>query len=104
MDLDDDDVDVMAGEMVGGGRDASSPFPTTMVSLVMQDVHECSLGLFEYLERANPDTQVAAAGMVLTLGRMASPKVLEVDQEIEFIRAAMDFVAMWFGAVGSKAN
>lgn len=69
---------------------------TTTVSLSMSDVHDVSLALMEDFEEGDMDPHVCHAALALTLGRMAAPGMLELDAEIAFIQAIMEFTAVYF--------
>lgn len=72
----------------------------TQLTVDMEEVHELSLDFLQMLESEGVKTGVGAVSAALSLGRLMSPKVLEPDEEIQFLQAIMEFAGMYFGDGG----
>lgn len=76
--------------------------PIEMHDMNMADIHEVSMLLLDLLDEENIDVPLGTAGVALTLGRAASPRVLEPDEEAAFLKAIMEFAQLYF--VEGRAN
>lgn len=92
----------LAKEM--GETSSARPLTTTMVELKMQDVHDTSMAIVEGIVLSKVNPHVAAASLALTMGRMASPKILSPTEEIAFVRGLMEYIVLWFGGGEGKVN
>lgn len=60
------------------------------------EVHAVSLALIEDFEAEDATVGLAVAAMVMTLGRLMSPDVLEPEQEEVFIKDTIDYLGAYF--------
>jgi hypothetical protein len=66
------------------------------ITLDYREVHQASLEMLEAIERAHMDPKLALAGMVLSIGRLCSPELMDDDTEINLIKHMVEYVQMWF--------
>jgi hypothetical protein len=56
--------------------------------------------MLKRLEAAQVDGGTGAVALVLSAGRVLSPEILTDNEEINFIKAAMDWLGMYFSDGG----
>lgn len=64
----------------------------------MDDVHDLSVDIIEFLESEETTVPLAVAALVLSAGRLMNPRegALEVEEEIKFVQGMMEFATMFF--------
>lgn len=70
------------------------------IELDFEAIHELSLELIGFCEGQDISPVEAAAGMMMTVGRLSSEKALEPDEEVEFLQYMSNVVQAYF-ATGS---
>jgi hypothetical protein len=73
---------------------------TAKVTVDFGQAHNLSIGMLKELQAAGIDGGTAAVAVVLTAGRILSPEILEEDQEVTYIQAAMDWLGTYFASGG----
>jgi hypothetical protein len=66
------------------------------VEIPLQDVHNLSVKLIDQFEAEEVKAGTATAAMMLTIGRLQSPKVMDIEDQIKFLNAVAEFTVMYF--------
>jgi len=66
------------------------------VSFDMDEIHELSLDLIHFLEQDDVEVGEAALAFALSLGRVLSPTPMEMEEQIAFTKAALEWAQCYF--------
>jgi hypothetical protein len=69
--------------------------PFRRVEFDMEEVHDASLDLLQFLEDGEHSHDVQVAALALSLGRLNSPKVLSPDEQSMFVEGVLQYCAMF---------
>lgn len=67
----------------------------------LTEVHNTSVGLLTYLEEQETPVGLSAVALLMSIGRLLSPTPMSDEQEIAFIKDALDWGGAYF-AEGEK--
>jgi len=77
--------------------------PTVVrIDVNMEEVHELSLDLLRSFEEGGVPINLATVAIVMSLGRLMSPKPMEEEKMMEWIQSLLHFGGMFF--VEGEAN
>jgi hypothetical protein len=69
----------------------------------MEEVHSASCDLLQLLEEEEITHGLGIMALIMTLGRLVSPKVLSNEEETAFLQTMTEFVGLYFAEEG-EAN
>lgn len=70
------------------------------IQLDYDEVHAKSVDLLKYLEKSDATVSSGIAALVMSIGRLLSPKTMNVDSEIHYIQDCLDWHGMYFSDGG----
>jgi hypothetical protein len=70
--------------------------PLTKITVDMEEVHDMSVDLLEFFQQTDTNVGVGILALIMTVGRLMSPTVMEEDEEANFIQAVMEYCGMCF--------
>lgn len=73
---------------------------TAKVTVDFGEAHNLSIDMLKKLQANQVDGGTGAVALVLSAGRVLSPELMEDDEEIQFIQAAMDWLGTYFAGGG----
>lgn len=76
----------------------------TKVSVDAQEVHELSVELMHFLEESHAEVGTGIFALAMTLGRLVAPRILQEDEELEFIQNLMEYSGLYFTPTGKALN
>lgn len=68
------------------------------------DANDLSLEILDLLSHAGKEGPIAICGLIMALGRISSPRLLDAEEEVVFARSVLDFVGMYWAGKGSKES